>query len=249
MKRMTYTHSSCQSYEDVGTIDDVEIERGEINVSHIRFHVQFVRGRVFRLELHSERKHHAGPYSLVYYWDGNSWSVFNSLYSNYGHNPVITNADEHGEVKGGGLALSYDLIPFSAHLLCVSDNFCGFHGLSEGEFSINGIPQVKTANVTVDRIGFRKVYRLTFIRDIAGYYRDVEDYWIHPKTHTILRRQSQYTKYREDHVVFTTRDSIHRPKLDTLTNALLIGFSPPRSSVPMLEKKMLNRTAQRARAN
>ena len=227
IKRMTDTHSRCQSYEDVGTIAEVEIEGRETNTSRVRFRVQFVRSRAFRLELHSERQHGIGPYSLVYYWDGARWSVFNSINSHYGSNPVITNADD-SEVVGGGVALSYDLVPFTPRLLCLSEDFCGFRGADGGKFSINGIPQTKSAKVSIERLRLRQVYRLTLLRDVAMYH-DVEDYWIDPHTYTIIKRRSQYAKDRGNHTDFTTRESTHRPKLGTLTDGSLIEFSPPHS--------------------
>src|SRR4030095_13737576 len=97
MKRMTAAYSQCQSYEEAGTIHDVEVESGETNVSHVRF----VRDRVFRLELHCERKHGIGPYSLVYYWDHGKWSEFNSINTHYQRNPVRQNTDEDSLIGGG----------------------------------------------------------------------------------------------------------------------------------------------------
>src|SRR5437660_12758320 len=94
MKRMTDTHSRCQSYEDVGTIAEVEIEGRETNTSRVRFRVQFVRSGGFRFEHHSEQHHGIGAYSLVYYCDVATCSVFNSIHSLYGTNQVIT-TDDH----------------------------------------------------------------------------------------------------------------------------------------------------------
>ena len=225
MKRMADTHSTCQSYEDVGTIEDVEIDAGGTNVSRIRFHVQFVRSRFFRLELHSERQHGIGPYALVYYWDGNKWSIFDSINSHYGTSPVITNADPT-KVIGGGVALSYDLMPFIPNLLCVSSGFCGFRGLNEEVFSIDGVPQTKGAKVAIERFRLKQVYRLTLTRDIAIYH-DVEDYWIDPQSYAVIKRRSQYAKDRGNHTDLTTRETIHRPEFGTLSDSALIEFSPP----------------------
>jgi len=227
MRRMTDAYSKCQSYEETGTIYDVEVEGGETNVSRIRFHVQFVRDLVFRLEIHCERKHGAGPYSLVYYWDRGRWSEFNSINSHYQRSPVIPNADEDA-VIGGGVALSFDLMPFIPRILCLSDHLCGFRGSAGGEFSINGIAQTKRADVTVERLHLRSVYRLALKRDVAMYH-DEEDYWIDPKTYTILKRRAHYTKDRGDHTNVTTRESSHHPKLDTIPTNKLIEFNPPAS--------------------
>ena len=51
MKHMTDAYSGFQSFEDTGTINKVEIDSGVTNVSRVNFHVQFVRGHAFRLEL------------------------------------------------------------------------------------------------------------------------------------------------------------------------------------------------------
>jgi hypothetical protein len=227
MKRLTDAHSQCQSYEESGTIRDVEVEGGQTNLSHVHFNVQFVRDLVFRLELHCERKHGVGPYSLVYYWDRGKWSEFNSINTYYQWNPVKLNADEDFLI-GGGVALSFDLMPFIPRILCLSDHLCGFRGSDGGEFSINGIAETKRADVTVECLHLRSVYCLRLKSDVAM-YRDEEDYWIDPNTYTILKRRSIYTKDRGDHTDVTTRESSHHPKLDTIPKNKLIEFNPPAS--------------------
>jgi hypothetical protein len=225
---MTDAHSKCQSYEDSGKIYNVETEGRETNVSRLRFHVQFMRDLVFRLELHCERKHHVGPYSLVYYWNRGKWSEFNSIRTHYQENPVKLDADQDFLI-GGGVALSFDLMPFIPRILCLSDHLCGFRGSDGGERSINGIVETKSADVTVERLRLRPVYRLTLKRDIATMYHDVEDYWIDPHTYTILKRRAHYTIDRGNSQNVTTRETSHHPKLNTIPRTKSIEFSPPPS--------------------
>lgn len=226
MKRMTDAYSHLQSLEDVGTIEEVEmIDHGKTDVSHVDFRIQFIRDRAFRLELHSENKKGVGPYSLIYYWDGNTWSLFDSINLYYGSNPVKTNAD-WADITGSGAAVSYDLMPSTPCLLCVTDHFCGFRGLNEEVFAINGIPQTKLAKVTVVRLGTRHVYRLTLTRDVAIYH-DIDEYWIDPQTYTIIKQRSRDSQRREERTDITALETIHSPRRNSLSHDAVIAFNPP----------------------
>jgi hypothetical protein len=233
MTRMAEAHAGMRSFEDRGTVHDVEVDGGETNVSRISFHVIFVRDNVFQVSLRSERQHHAGSYSMIFHWDGKKWSQYNSLSLQHGFNPVETSEDGSG-VIGSGIALSYGLMPFTARLLGINEDFRGFHGLDKGQLFIGNDPQVKTAQAAIDRLHDRPVYRLTLRATVAG-FDDLENYWIDPRSYAILKREDRYIKPPG---LFSPviRKSLHSPRINTLPEDTIVPFKPPETVLHLRTK-------------
>jgi len=229
---MADAHARVQSFEDRGTIHDIEVDDGETNVSLVNFHVRFIRDQVFQLTIESQRFHHAGPYLVVYNWNGNHWSEYNSLNWLSDRDAAETDADED-TVAGSGLAISYGLMPLTARLLCVVEPFRGFHGLDGGTMSIGESQQVKTAQATTDRLNGRSVYRLTLDRKVAGFH-DLENYWIDPHTYTILKRECRHIKPAEvfGYGNLIVRSSIHAPKINPSPLADAVTSNRPQKQHP-----------------
>ncbi|PYJ82846.1 MAG: hypothetical protein DME22_17260 [Verrucomicrobia bacterium] len=215
IERMTSAYPSCQSFEDSGTIREVEIEAGETNVTLTSFRIQFVRGQAYRMEIDADRTYGVGPYSLVYHWDGRGWSSYDSLNLYYGWQPVRTNVSKDS-IIGSGVALSFGLFPDMPRLL----------HLEEGDFS--GFRRYDSAQLATDRLGGRPVYRLTLRWEFWG-DDDTDEYWIAPDTFTVLQRREHSIKNRGDRIDTLTRMSTHSPRLDTLPPDARIEFSPPKS--------------------
>jgi hypothetical protein len=217
---MTNAYASCQTFEDSGLIHEVKIEFGETNTSAVNFHIQFVRGRAYRLELHSERKGGAGPYSLIYFWDGRTWSSYKSLHTYILADPVNTNETDSG-ILGSGTAISYGLVPGNPRLL----------HLKEGVFS--GFRLYDSAEVKVDLLQGRPVYRLTLHLAIAT-DKDTDDYWIDPRTYMILQERLYSIDRSDDEVDTTRRETSHSPKVDALRRDQAIEFGAPAWTPPVI---------------
>jgi hypothetical protein len=203
------------------------VDDGETNVSRVSFHVLFIRNQAFQLSLDSRREHHAGPYSLIYHWDGTTWSTYNSLDILRARDPIETNVES---VVGSGIALSYDLVPFVPNLLCVTEGFRGFRGLAEGDLFMGETKQVRTAQAVADQLNGRAVYRLTLTRKVAG-YDDLEHYWIDARSYAILKRESRHTAPQR-YASLVVRKSVHAPRMNALAPNTPIVFKPP-ASPPM----------------
>lgn len=221
IERMTNAYASCQSFDDTGSIRELRTELGDTIISEVSFRIQFSRGRAYRLELHSERKGGAGPYSLIYYWDGQTWSTYDSLDLHDALEPVHTNQTDSA-VLGSGTALSYELVPGNLRLL----------HMKEGLFS--GFRLYDSAEVAVGRFHGRSVYRLTLHIAFGERDHDTHDYWIDPHTYMILRERAYSVTYSEDRVDTTRRDTFHSPEPDALPEDRMIEFEPPAWSLPVI---------------
>lgn len=215
IERMTSAYASCQSFEDSGVIREVEIDAGETNVTATSFRIQFLRGQAYRMQVDADRTHGVGPYSLVYHWNGRTWSSYDSIDLHYGLQPVRTNVSKYS-IIGSGVALSFGLFPSMPRLLHLED----------GDFS--GFRLYDSAEVATDRLHGRPVYRLTLRWEFWGDH-DTDEYWIAPDTFTILQRCEHEIKNRGDRIDTLTRTSTHSPRLGALPRDARIEFSPPKS--------------------
>jgi len=217
---MTNTYASCQSFEDSGSIREMEIKSGETNVTHVTYQIRFARGRAYRMELHAERTQGVGPYSLIYHWDGSRWSTYNSIDLYYGSKPVRTN-DPDDSVIGSGAALSFGLFPDTARLLHIkAGDFCGFQNYDRAEVSIG-------------RLSGRSVYRLTLHFKLWGDY-DTDEYLIEPQTYAILRTRELSVRERRGRFDITKRVALHSPKMNMIPEDVMIEFRPPAWTLPVV---------------
>jgi hypothetical protein len=223
IEHITNVYANCRSFEDSGSLREVKIESGETNVSDVAFHMEFVRGHAYRLELHSETSYGIGPYSLIYYWDGRKWSSYDSIDLHDGDEPEHTNANE-GLLIGSGWALSHGLFPDNPRLLKIKEYppFAGFYPYN-------------SATVAIDTFQDRPVYRLTLFLKILG-VGDATSFWVDPHSYLILRERANLTidtgdgGYKET----TIRDTLHSPKLDSFATNKMIEFSPPAWTLPVI---------------
>jgi hypothetical protein len=209
--RMTNAYGSCHTFSESGLITELEIEFGETNVSRINYQIEFVRGGPFRMELHSERQHGAGSYDLIYYYDGKSWSEYDTLNAQFPRSPLIkTNIS----VYGRGIALSYGLVPELPKLLHLDTNM------------FQGFRQFDRASVKHSRLDGNLVYRLTLEWSFWS-DREVDDYWIDPRTFFALKQRTYEWKDRGKRIDTLTRESFRTPRLNPFPSTKEIKFNPP----------------------
>jgi hypothetical protein len=208
-------YEKCQSFEDSGVIKQSE---SRTNETRVNYSIQFVRGKVFRMQLHADRRFDAGPYTLVYYLkppDG--WSAYDSLNLQWGRPLIETNCD-NDEIFGGGVALSYGLVPDVPCLLCLDSVL----------FNQRFPPYYKSATVTSSRLHGLPVYKLAL--ELNGLSNDeqkpdIHEYWVDPKTYQILKECFRDWGYESG---MTTRATWHKPRFNLLSSDAKVGFNPPK---------------------
>ena len=184
------------------------------NVSHAAYSIQFIRGRLFRMELHAKQSLGVSYYSLVYYWDGKTWSSYNSLELQRNADPVTRNMTAD-DLIGPGVALTYGLFPDTSLLLGVKD--AGFYDFNN-------------ANTTSGWFHGRRVYRLTLTRvNPDGTFDSTHGFWIDPKRYVILKDRYHDALRLQDHIDTTSRQTTHSPEMNTLAPDAVIEFRPPTS--------------------
>ncbi|MFN7139946.1 MAG: hypothetical protein ACK4UN_11470 [Limisphaerales bacterium] len=211
IERIENTYANCQSFEDSGSLREIELEAGQTNIAQVTYEIQFVRDRVFRMELHVQRDHGVGPYSLIYYWDGHRWSTYDSIQLYYGWSPVRTNQDS---VLGSGVALSSGVFPLMFRLLRVQED------------DSSALRIYDRGKVRVERLEGKPVYHLRLWLE-AGPFYDLDDYWVDPQTYTILKWRQHRRRNWGDHIEVTTRDALAAPQVNTLSPETVIQFEPP----------------------
>lgn len=222
---MCNAYAGCQSFEGSGTIKEREIDSVSTNRSVVSYQVQFVRGGPFRAKLQVKNNFGIGRRSLMYYWDGNAWSIYDSAYLYHNMNPVRTNADE-AEVFGSGNGASHGLIPLTPALLCLYGRLCGFWSPGSDTSSIDGVRAIKIAEVGQGRFRGNAVYRLNIRYDLERFHNEYI-YWIDPQSYMILKDQAHEVVNPPSLPSVMDRDTTHSPLFNVLSGDARIEFDPP----------------------
>jgi hypothetical protein len=210
--KLCNAYAKCQSFEDSGVIK--QLENGT-NETRVNYSIQFVRGKVFRMQLHADRYFDAGPYTLVFYsTPPDGWLMYDSLNLQWGGPLIETNS----EVFGAGIAISYGLFPEIPQLL----------GLDNGDFRqfFPDSRYYKSATVTSSRLHGMSVYKLALALNGLSEDEqrpDIHEYWIDPKTYQILKER---VRDWEDESEITTRVTWHEPHFNLLSSDAKVEFNP-----------------------
>jgi hypothetical protein len=212
IQRVKMAYTNCQTFADSGSVREVDTLLGMKSRGH--YSIEFIRGRCFRLELRTTRSVGIGNLSLIYFWDGRSWSSYDSAWLERKHDAVTTNLT-HYDLIGPGIADTCGLFPDIELLLGVIDP--GFYDFT-------------SATTTSGWLYGRRVYCLSLIRiDADGTFESKHEFWIDPQKYVILMDRYHHALKFGGDVNTTSRQTVHSPKLDSLPLDTLIDFRPPES--------------------